>query len=872
MRQRQDQLVLHEIDQGQVAFRTHPEQQRHLLAVRRDAHLFERAVLAEREVRQAVTRVHVPHVDAETVEVVIRIRVDQSVVLLHVDALVDVRPGHHVDRVLVDAQLGCSGALGAVVEVPHLDGRVALRARHDEVLDVRHGEREGVRVVQTDRLLHRAAVHVPDVQVPGHARQQIAAVVVERRAEQVDLVREAAAQHLAHVQQLRAQQVDVVHDQVAALHVQGHVVLVLRRDRHLPQLLPESGTVGGEHFREFLLRVKVDDDFAECLALRVEIEHLEEAIFCVAGVGVSAVRGDREHTGQVVGREDRLKTARLEIEHVRLRLLADQDVLLVWRDAARHEVLRPGEGAQHAYHLARLYVNDALLATQQVADAEHPPHIRRALADLVDELVRLHVEDAHRRVVLAAVTDQVAPVARLQQLRVVAEPLVRYVDRARALARRQIPESDRAVERDRDELVRALAEREVAHRLLVVLEYVAQHALGRLEALEHGHDGRVAQRLRVALLKQLANVAMDVVVGQQAPEQVEGEGVRVAVDVTAAQPQRVLEQRHLRVLHVLLRGEPEVGEHVVQRHRRDLRVQPVVVEEHLALQVGDAPAVDEVVRQLAQLAQVVAHLLLSLAGELQRLHRHLAVGLALRLRQAELLHLDGRVAERLLAPAAPRAEVVVHQHRVDVDAVRDVGQVPLVGDLDELAMVPVEDDGGVRLSLRDVRREFVVETRPEQRRDAPHRRQPVDEDVVEHLVVERQQVLEFRVAQSVLGRRQIRQCVRHEHVTVVPLDPLKQHVEDARDAVLQLRLHRRRVRLPAANLLEDEPCVQRQAALDQCPLDDALLRRGQRASTTLEPVVQDGLSHLRAERKHLDEVALVRDDVLQSVQDLGVLR
>ena len=52
----------------------------------------------------------------------------------------------------------------------------------------------------------------------------------------------------------------------------------------------------------------------------------------------------------------------------------------------------------------------------------------------------------------------------------------------------------------------------------------------------------------------------------------------------------------------------EVSKHVGQRGGGELRVQPVVVEEHVLAQLGDHAALDEVVRQLGQFARVIAHL------------------------------------------------------------------------------------------------------------------------------------------------------------------------------------------------------------------------------------------------------------------------
>ena len=51
----------------------------------------------------------------------------------------------------------------------------------------------------------------------------------------------------------------------------------------------------------------------------------------------------------------------------------------------------------------------------------------------------------------------------------------------------------------------------------------------------------------------------------------------------------------------------------------------------------------------------------------------------------------------------------------------------------ELAVVPEEDDDAVRLALDDVRTQLVLQSRPQQRRDSAHWRQPEVEDVVENL-------------------------------------------------------------------------------------------------------------------------------------------
>ena len=52
-------------------------------------------------------------------------------------------------------------------------------------------------------------------------------------------------------------------------------------------------------------------------------------------------------------------------------------------------------------------------------------------------------------------------------------------------------------------------------------------------------------------------------------------------------------------------GPGEVFQHAGDGHRRDLGVQPVVVEDDVVAQVRDPDGADQVVRQLTELAQVV---------------------------------------------------------------------------------------------------------------------------------------------------------------------------------------------------------------------------------------------------------------------------
>jgi len=91
------------------------------------------------------------------------------------------------------------------------------------------------------------------------------------------------------------------------------------------------------------------------------------------------------------------------------------------------------------------------------------------------------------------------------------------------------------------------------------------------------------------------------------------------------------------------------------------------------------------VRQFAEFPQVVDDR--RVCAEHQRLQRHLPVGNVVLL-AVDKRRLRRRVRERLALAAAPRAEPVVRQQRVDVHVVAHVGEVALACHEDELAMIP----------------------------------------------------------------------------------------------------------------------------------------------------------------------------------------
>ena len=94
---------------------------------------------------------------------------------------------------------------------------------------------------------------------------------------------------------------------------------------------------------------------------------------------------------------------------------------------------------------------------------------------------------------------------------------------------------------------------------------------------------------------------------------------------------------------------------------------------------------EQMVRQFAEFPQVVDDR--RVCAEHQRLQRHLPVGNVVLL-AVDKRRLRRRVRERLALAAAPRAEPVVRQQRVDVDVVAHVGEVALACHEDELAMIP----------------------------------------------------------------------------------------------------------------------------------------------------------------------------------------
>ena len=117
------------------------------------------------------------------------------------------------------------------------------------------------------------------------------------------------------------------------------------------------------------------------------------------------------------------------------------------------------------------------------------------------------------------------------------------------------------------------------------------------------------------------------------------------------------------------------------------------------------------IRQFTELPQIVDDDRIS--ADNQRLQWNLSVRevVLLAMNAAHQSHLCRQVGERLTLAAAPRAQEVVSEGRVDVQPVPDVGQVAVACHKDELSVIPVVDDGAVSLTLHDVARQLVEQSR-----------------------------------------------------------------------------------------------------------------------------------------------------------------
>ena len=184
-------------------------------------------------------------------------------------------------------------------------------------------------------------------------------------------------------------------------------------------------------------------------------------------------------------------------------------------------------------------------------------------------------------------------------------------------------------------------------------------------------------------------------------------------------------------------------------------------------------------------------------------------------------------------------------------------KVPSGGALRQLTMVESDHHAAGRGTFREVWFQIQREPRPD------HHRQAALADVVVLAVVEvvpngvvrGEHIQDFAFRQAVARRRQIAQAALHQNRPVIRIagQPVKECVDDARDAFAQPADIRGRVRLPEPALLGRQLQIERQATAFEVRQHGLALPRLESAPRIPEPLVQ-GLAPFRpAHRLELDE-------------------
>ena len=105
--------------------------------------------------------------------------------------------------------------------------------------------------------------------------------------------------------------------------------------------------------------------------------------------------------------------------------------------------------------------------------------------------------------------------------------------------------------------------------------------------------------------------------------------------------------------------------------------------------------------------------------------------------------LDFSVFERFGSSTAPNAEVVIGDHGMKVHCHVHVLEVSFLGSVSELPVIPIENADTVGLSFAQVIGQIVSYPGPEQRRDSSNWWQVILVNVVQHFVVQRDQIFEL---------------------------------------------------------------------------------------------------------------------------------
>ena len=112
-------------------------------------------------------------------------------------------------------------------------------------------------------------------------------------------------------------------------------------------------------------------------------------------------------------------------------------------------------------------------------------------------------------------------------------------------------------------------------------------------------------------------------------------------------------------------------------------------------------------------------------------------------------------------------------------------KVPLPGSYFELFVVPVDDTHPISLTVCQVARQVTPHPGPEQRRDPPCGGQVVLIDVIQHLVIQRNEVLNFWLSYSILAGCDVREGMANQQPSMLVFNSFKKLKNTVHNIVLQ---------------------------------------------------------------------------------------
>lgn len=213
--------------------------------------------------------------------------------------------------------------------------------------------------------------------------------------------------------------------------------------------------------------------------------------------------------------------------------------------------------------------------------------------------------------------------------------------------------------------------------------------------------------------------------------------------------------------------------------------------------------------------------------------------------------------------ATPDAEVVVCNHGMKIYGHVHVLKVALLGGVLELPVIPVHNVHSIGLPFTQIVGKIIANTCPEKRRYATHWRHMILIDIVEHLVIQRDQILELTLREARLGCRDVGEGMEDQNTTMLLLHTLEEQHDRVHHRVSQMRLLGTRVTAPSANLGKYQFHKDRQGALADGIRHQTPLVVVQIATRRLHPHFYDVHGQLLAQCGHLDEVLLHIDHLAE---------